>query len=80
MAANSNQGLLTATKTIYAQSGLKGFWRGLIPVQFVAIDLICCSGHGLKRAQRAPFCFLLHLKLNGLRKTILAWGKVPLVF
>ena len=31
MAANSKQGLITATKVIYNGAGLKGFWRGLIP-------------------------------------------------
>jgi hypothetical protein len=31
MAANSNQGLITACKNIYSASGLQGFWRGLIP-------------------------------------------------
>lgn len=33
MAANSNQGLLKAIDTIWKQSGIRGFWRGLIPVR-----------------------------------------------
>lgn len=33
MAANSNQGLLKAIDTIWRQSGIRGFWRGLIPVR-----------------------------------------------
>jgi hypothetical protein len=32
MAANSNQGLITAIKTIHQSAGLGGFWRGLLPV------------------------------------------------
>ncbi|KAJ3307141.1 Mitochondrial DNA replication protein yhm2 [Kappamyces sp. JEL0829] len=31
MAANSNQGLVTAVRTIHQGAGMTGFWRGLIP-------------------------------------------------